>query len=140
MIEILKDSEVAAFSGLKTVSVEEAVKRGLHNMNYRSDAGEGIFFARQLEQVLAQTFMTEYPEVKFRSFIPVSNEVANGAATYTWRMFDEAGKADLITDMSANFPSVDVEGAEVNNPIKSFGTSYHFSIQDLRNAAYGNVP
>ena len=84
--------------------------------------------------------MTEYPEVKFRDILPVSGEISNGATEWTYRQFDELGKAALISDMAADFPSVDVQGAEKTNKILSFGTSYHYSVQELRQAAFGGMP
>lgn len=76
--------------------------------------------------------MTEYADIKFRQILPVSNEINNGATEWTYRQYDESGRAGLITDMSADFPTVDIKGAELTSKIKSFGTSYHYSVQDLR--------
>lgn len=84
--------------------------------------------------------MTEYPEVRFRSILPVSNEISEGATEWTYRQFDEFGRAGLITDMSADFPRVDVQGAEKTNKILSYGTSYHYSIQEVRQSAFGGLP
>lgn len=127
-----------AYAGLKFCSREDAVRNVLRSFNI--DVGETGMYLRQLEHILAAPFMTEYAEVKFRSILPVSNEVPNGANSWTYRQTDEFGKAQLITDFSADFPSVDVQGVEKTNAIKSFGTSYHYSIQELRNSAFGGLP
>lgn len=127
-----------SYSGLKLCSREDAVKNVLRSFNI--DTGETAMYLRQLEHILAAPFMTEYAGIKFRDILPISNEVPNGANSWTYRQVDEFGKASLITDFSADFPSVDIQGAEKTNAIKSFGTSYHYSVQELRNAAFGGLP
>lgn len=135
---VLSNSQVATFSGLRTVPRKDAIANCLRAMNF--DTGETGMFLRGLEHILAAPFMTEYADIKFRQILPVSNEVPNGATSWTYRQFDEFGTAGLITDMSADFPSVDVQGVEATNSIKSFGTSYHYSVQELRQAAQGQLP
>lgn len=115
---------------------EDAVANCLRNFNV--DAGETAVFLRQLEHIMATPFMTEYADIKFRSILPVSNEIPNGATEWTYRQFDEFGKAALITDMSADFPQVTVEGAELTNKIFSYGTSYQYSIQEMRQVEQAN--
>lgn len=106
----------------------------------RSDAGESAVFARQLEYVYSQTYDVKYPEFKARLFIPMDTSVPAGAETYTYRQFDEVGMAALISDYSGDLPSVNLLGKEFTGKCRSIGTSYSYSIQDVRRANMANLP
>jgi hypothetical protein len=98
------------------------------------DANESIFFARELETILATVFETKYPELKATRFFPVTTEAGPIAEVVTYRMFDEVGMAKLIHSYSDDFPRVDVKGKEVSSPIKPYGDSYGYNFQEVRAA------
>jgi len=105
----------------------------------RCDAGETAFMARQLEQILGRTYDIKYPELKARKFIPVSNEVNSGAQSYTYRQWDEFGIAAIISNYADDLPMVDAFAKEFTAKIESLGASYHYTIQDIRSAAFAQV-
>lgn len=101
----------------------------------RADSGETATFLRSLTYILTRTFDRKYPELKARRFIPVNNEVGNGAESFVWRSFDIAGMAKVITNFADDLPLVDVIAGEVAQKIKSVGDAYIYSVQDLRASA-----
>jgi len=109
---------------------KELARRGI-----RLDAGETAAFARQLEYIYARTFDVRYAELKARRYIPVDNSVDPGAEFYTYRQWDQFGMAKLIANYADDLPRVDVLAKEYPAPIHSLGSSYGYSIQDLRRAA-----
>ena len=106
----------------------------------REDANETAIFARQLEYVYTKTYDVKYPEFKARLFIPVDTSVPTGAETYTYRQFDEMGMAKLISNYASDLPNVTILGKEFTGTCKSLGTSYSYSIQDVRRASMAGLP
>lgn len=105
----------------------------------RQDANETALFARQLEYIYTQTYDVKYPEFKSRLFIPVDSTVPTGAETYTYRQFDMVGMASLIANYADDLPDVTLFGKEFTGKCKSLGTSYSYSIQDVRRASMANM-
>src|ERR1700753_1826899 len=64
----------------------------------RLDANETALFGRQLEYVSTRIRETKRPELKWRSFVPVSNEAPAGAETWSYTMWDAAGMAEIVTN------------------------------------------
>lgn len=106
----------------------------------RLDANETAFFARQLEYVKAQTYDVQYPQLRATALIPVSTEAGPGAETITYRGYDSVGVCKLIASYADDLPRADVYASESTRAIKSFGTSYAYSIMDIRHAAMAGVP
>lgn len=105
----------------------------------REDANETAIFARQLEHVYTKTYDVKYPEFKARLFIPLDTSVPSGAETYTYRQFDEVGMAALIANYADDLPDVTLFGKEFTGKCKSIGTSYSYSIQDVRRASMSGM-
>lgn len=100
----------------------------------RLDAPLSAFFTRQLEVIRPQTEEIDYPELMGRTLIPVDNSIPNGAESVTRRVFDRVGKARWVRDDADDFPRVDVFGFERTWYFKSFGDSYGWNVQELRNS------
>lgn len=92
------------------------------------------FLARQLEVIKAKVYDVKYPALKAKSFFPVSAEDP-GAETITYRMLDAFGMAKIIANYAKDFPRVDVFSTEHTVKVKSVGSSYDYSIQDLRRSS-----
>lgn len=103
--------------------------------NQRWDAATVAILEKQLEFVKARTFDIVYPDMKGRMLIPVSNEVDPGAETITYRQWDEFGEAQVISNYADDLPRVDALVEEFTSRVKSIGSSYDWSIQDLRRSA-----
>jgi hypothetical protein len=101
----------------------------------RFDANETSILSDQLRYVKAKTYDIEYAALKARQFIPVSNEIPEGAETMEWREWDTVGAAKLISNYADDLPLVDAFSKPNQSRIQSLGDGYQYSIQDLRRAA-----
>jgi len=106
----------------------------------RLDANEGVFFARELEHVKAQSYDVQYPELTATKNIPVSSEAGPGAETITYQQYDSVGFAKIISNYATDLPRVDLKGKEFTAKVKSIGASYGYSIQDIRAARMAGKP
>jgi len=102
------------------------------------DANESIFFARELEQILARQYEIEYPELRGRMFVPVSNEAGPGAESITYYQFDKVGMAKLISDYADDLPKADAFGQKFTSPVESLGIAFSYSLQEIRASAMAN--
>lgn len=99
------------------------------------DAGESLFFARELEHILTRQHDIQYAELRIRLFVPVNNEAGPGADAITYYQFDKVGMARVIADYAADLPRADVFGQKFTSPVESLGISFGYSIQEVRSAA-----
>jgi len=106
----------------------------------RFDAGESIFFARELEKIKAKSYDVMYPEFTATNVIPVSTDAGPGAETITYYQYDAVGIAEIINNYATDLPRVDLVGKMFTSKIKSVGTSYGYSIQDIRAAQMAGKP
>ncbi len=106
----------------------------------RLDSEESIFFSRELEHVKAKSYDVEYPELKARKLIPVSNEAGPGAESITYEQYDQVGTAKLLASYAEDLPRADVKGKEFTSPVRGAGDSYGYSIQEIRTAKMAGKP
>lgn len=106
----------------------------------RFDAATAGFFLRDLTEVMGRTFDVKYPDLKARQILPVWTGIDPAAESYVWRQFDRVGGAHVIHDYGADLPSTEVVANEFQSRILSLGTSYQYSIQDLRKARMAGIP
>lgn len=105
----------------------------------RADAGEAIFFARQLEYVRSKTYDVVRPKLSAWDLFPVDTSVPAGAKYITWRQWDATGIAKIIASYADDLPHVGVLALEATSPIRSIGNAYTYDIQDIRYAQLANV-
>ena len=108
----------------------------MDGIKHRFDANEGIFFSRQLEDIEAKVYEYKQRELKYRELIPVSNRDNPGANSITYRMFDKVGMAKIISDggYADDLPRADVFGTEHTARVRTIGTSFGYSTQEIRSA------
>lgn len=106
----------------------------------RMDADETNMLALMLEDMRSRVYEDQYPELKARSMLPVTQEVDTGAETFAYEETDEVGKAKIITNYADDPPSVESESRKVTHAIVGLGDSYHYSLQDIRRAAFSGQP
>jgi hypothetical protein len=102
------------------------------------DAGESVFFKRELEYIKARTYDTKQKVLKAISLFPVSGEAGPGATEITFRKYTGVGFAKVIADYASDFPRVDVYGEEVTRKVKGLGDSYGYSIEEIRASQMAN--
>lgn len=116
---------------------DEADLRILGNTGVlREDAGETIFFARQLEYIRSTTYDVLRPKLSAYDLFPIDTSVPAGAATITWRQWDSVGTAKIIASYADDLPHADISALEMNTPIRSIGDSYGFDVQEIRSAQF----
>lgn len=106
----------------------------------RLDAGESVFFKRQLEFVKNATYDEKLAPLKYMQLLPISAEAPSGATEITWRSFKTFGLAKLIADYATDFPRIDVGGVEHTVKIKDIGAMYAYNLKDIKRAALTNTP
>lgn len=107
---------------------------------FNIDANESAFFKRELEVVKSKTYDVKYkPNVAF-SLFPISSEASPAAEVITWRQFSRVGMAKMVSDYAQDFPRVDVYGVEYSVKPKDMGSSYGYSIAEIRRAAMDGLP
>lgn len=111
----------------------------LNRLDASFDARQVAFLEKQLEHIQSQTYDIQYPALKARLFIPVSNDIPNGAASFSYQSWDQFGRAELISSYGDDFKRVGVGVKEFVGTIKSVGASYAYSIEDLRRSAFSGA-
>jgi hypothetical protein len=106
----------------------------------RNDAGETVFFARQLEYVRAKTYDVERPALSAWDLFPIDTSVPAGAKTITWRQWDAVGSAKIISSYADDLPHVGIKALETTTPIRGIGNSYGYDVQEIRYAQLAQVP
>lgn len=108
---------------------------------FRGDAETaGMFFARELEAVKAQTYDVVRAPLRAFDLIPVDSTVGPGAESIVYQQFDMTGIAKVIADYADDLPRADVKGTEFVARIKSIGNSYGYSLQEIRAAQMAGRP
>ena len=104
------------------------------------DAGETIFFARELEFIKSKSYDVIYAELKARSLIPISFEAGPGAESITYSQYDQLGVAKLIANYANDLPRADIKGKQFTAPVRSLGASYGYNLQEVRAAKLVGKP
>ena len=108
---------------------------------YRNlDAAETFFFENELEQVKARSYDIVKAPLKAFELIPVDNTTSPGAETVTYEQYDSTGIAKIISNYADDLPTADVKGKEFTSRIKSIGSAYVYSKQDIRAARFAGKP
>jgi hypothetical protein len=110
-------------------------------LDLRLDAGETVFFARQLEFVYAQPREVLYAPLKFRSFIPIDNSVPDWAETFTYTVYDKVGLAKILTSYRAkDIPEIGLTGKQVTGNVKPIGDKFSYDMQSIKRAQKTGMP
>lgn len=106
----------------------------------RADAGESVFFARQLEFVRSKTYDVEYAPLSAMALFPIDTSVPAGASRITWRQWDGVGVAKIIANYADDLPRVDVQALEMSTPVRGIAVAYGYDVQEIRSAQFAGVP
>lgn len=102
---------------------------------FRFDAGETAVVARSLEYIEEQITEVMYAELKAANFVPPIGGIDPGAALFTWRQGDVVGLARRTSDRGKDLPRADAKVEEFTSRIESYGASYGWTVQQLREIA-----
>lgn len=106
----------------------------------RYDSTQTLFFLRDLTDIYSRTFDVKYPDLVARDLLPVYSGVDAGAEGFVWRQYDRTSVAKVIDSYAADLPEAEVSAREIQARCYSLGTSYTYSIQDLRKAKMAGIP
>lgn len=101
-------------------------------MNFDSTDEAAVFFARELDYVKGQTYDQEYPDMTALRTFPITHDVPEGAETVTFYSYERTGMAKIIANYATDLPRADVKGTPTTVDVKSVGTSYGYSVQEMR--------
>lgn len=100
----------------------------------RLDAAQTLFFQRQLEYIFVKMVERQYASLDARKVLPMNTEVPPWATSYKYYVLDRVGQAKVISNYSTDLPTVDLIGKQVTANIYSYGASFVFNIQEIREA------
>lgn len=112
----------------------KAYERACDTLGISNKTDESFFFARNLEFIRQKIFKPTYSQFKLLNggLLSINSSIPEGAETDTYDILDSVGEADIIGDFADDIKTVEVMGSQVSNGIKSVGTSYIYSVHDLR--------
>lgn len=100
----------------------------------RADANDTLLVAQALTQTAVKTVGTIYPGLMARRLAPVI-PIDPGADTFTWHRLDRQGAAKFIENFTDDLPRVEAYATEMTGKVKSVGSSFAYSTQDIRRMA-----
>lgn len=106
----------------------------------KMDAGESMIFALQLQHLRGLILDRPYPDLKARRMIPQQSESAPGDTEFAFRVADQIGAFELITNYADDLPVTDVKGEKIVVDISTFGGAVHYSIDELEKSAKAGIP
>lgn len=104
------------------------------------DASESMFLARQLEYIRAGVYKVEYPDLKGARLVPTNTSVPSGARSYTIRIWDKVGEADLVSEDASDFNTVEAKITEKTMRFFMIGLGYQYTLDEVRYAVEAGVP
>lgn len=109
----------------------------------RADAQTALFFARQLEYVMRETYREEFDDLPFANgdIIPFDTEIPENARVFMYYLYTGLGIARFIDSYArGNLPLVTMAAAQKAGMVKPFGNAYAWTTQDIRDASMGGIP
>lgn len=97
----------------------------------RLDAAQNVFFARELEEILLESYDIKYAALRSKQFIRMNTSIPIAKESVTYRQYDSVGQAKLIQDLSSDVPMVNLFGTEVPQAMKSYGLGYGYSVDEI---------
>lgn len=103
------------------------------------DAAQGVFFARQLEEIDTRLYDIKLGALEARELVNVK-PLNPGVESYTYRSYDKRGVAKITSNYASGSPRADVNGVETTSQLRSVRESFGYNFQEIRSAAFAGVP
>ena len=110
------------------------------NTEMRLDAGESLWFKRQLEYIKTELIEKLVPANLARLYIPTEEGVPDWVNVFTYRQVTRYGVAKIIGHDPDDIPTADASGAEFSKVIKTIASSYRYTIDEIKAAAATDTP
>jgi hypothetical protein len=104
------------------------------------DDGESAFFQLQLTYIEVQQHAIKHKPLRAMEFIPVTMMAPPGANSMQIRYYDLVGNAKIVHDYASDFPMANTVGSFKTVNIKSLGSGFQFSVQEIREAQMSGTP
>ncbi len=114
----------------------DAVKRGCPNL----DSDQGIYFARELEQIDRTVYEVKLPPLEAEMLLPRRQSVPLGINTHTFRLFDGKGEAIPSSGSEDAVPMVDISADESSEKLQSWALGYGWTLEELDTARATGMP
>ena len=106
----------------------------------RLDAGESLWFKRQLEYIKTELIEKLVPANLARLYIPTEEGVPDWVNVFTYRQVTRYGVAKIIGHDPDDIPTADASGTEFSKVIKTIASSYRYTIDEIKAAAATDTP
>lgn len=93
-----------------------------------------MFFARELEHVKASSYDVVRAPLRAFELIPTDSTAGAGAESVVYEQYDMTGMAKIVADYADDLPRSDVKGKQFVARVRSVGSSYGYSLQEIRAA------
>jgi len=101
----------------------------------RLDAGESIFFTRELETIRARNYDKKFEEPRLLNILPISMEGDPNSVDITHRSYTRVGMAKMGGgDYATDYPRVDVYGTETTVKVVPVKASYGYNKDEIARA------
>lgn len=100
------------------------------------DAGENMFFQRELESFKSKLYNTKYPQLLIRSLLPVSYDNGGpGTKFITYRAYTLVGVFQAISNYADDAARSDAFGQEFTSKVKDYAGAWAWNIREVQAAA-----
>ncbi len=122
--------------------VPNAITSGLRadGQGARFDDDASTIFALQLQYMRQRILDRPYPKNSAKNLIPQQREASPGAEEFAYRIFDQVGMFQLITNYSDDMPLTDINGEKIVADIVSYGAAYEYSVDEMERATTAGLP
>lgn len=105
-----------------------------------NDAGEGVYFAQQLELAKLEVFKVLYPDLKYPIAIPTDVRNAPGVQRVSFQMRDIVGVAKIIANYADDIPRADLVGRKVFLEVFTLGISCGWNYYEMEAGILAGEP
>lgn len=120
----------ADFAALMASNITPAL--ATKELRFDSVEDASIFFARELDYIKSKSYDKIYPDLTALAHFPITHEIPEGAETMTYYSYEKVGMAAIISNYATDLPRADVKGAPTTAHVRSIGSSYGYSVQEMR--------
>lgn len=106
----------------------------------RLDADQGIYFARELEQIDRNMYTVKRPPLEAEQLLPHREQLPLGANLHTWRLMDGTAEAKPSSGGETGVPMVDISAGEQSEKVQEWSLGYGWTLAELDAARYANKP
>ncbi len=104
------------------------------------DAAGTQYFERELTRLAARTFEVKYADLNFRRLFPINRSGDPADESIGIEIYDQVASAKVISAYADDLPAADVTAREEFFPVRSVGTSFHYSILEIMKAQKTGKP